>query len=144
MDRATESIELEIDRGRELLRSNLEELEARVRSMVDWRRAYRDNTATALGIAFGGALLWGLMVRGRPSEPPVVAYLPAMDARGRRGDARRHAISLAWRTIESALIGVAATHLEDLLGRVVPGFREQLARGRGDGRRHEGAPRYRS
>lgn len=144
MDRATETIELEIDRGRELLRSNLEELEARVRSVVDWRRAYRDNTAMALGIAFGGALLWGLMVRGRPREPPVVEYLPAMDARGRRGDARRHAISLVWRTIESALIGVAATHLEDLLGKVVPGFREQLARGEGDGRRHDGAPRYRS
>jgi len=30
MDRATENIELEIDRGRELLRANLEELEARV------------------------------------------------------------------------------------------------------------------
>lgn len=144
MDRATESIEVEIDRGRELLRSNLEELEARVRSVVDWRRAYRDNTATALGIAFGGALLWGLMVRGRPREPPVVEYLPAMEAGGRRSDARRREISLAWRTIESALIGVAATRLQDLLNRVVPGFREQLAGREGGGRRHDGAPRYRS
>ena len=144
MDRATENIEQEIDRGRELLRSNLEELEARVRSAVDWRRAYRDNMATALGIAFGGALLLGLMVRRRPNEPPVAEYQPAMDAGGRRSDARRREMSLAWRAIENALIGVAATHLKDVLGKVVPGFREQLAGREGDGRRHDGAPRYRS
>jgi hypothetical protein len=141
MDRATESIELEIDRGRELLRSNLEELEARVRSAVDWRRAYRDNTATALGIAFGGALLLGFMLRGRVTEPPLAEYQPAVGAGGSRSDPRRREISLPWRTIENALIGVAATLLKDLLGRAVPGFREQLAGGEGDDRRPRGPAR---
>jgi hypothetical protein len=133
MDRATENIELEIDRGREMLRSNLEELEARVKSAVDWRRAYRANTATALGIAFGGALLLGLMVPGRGREVPGVNYQPGVAAGGRPDEARRREISLAWRTIESALIGVAATQLQALLARVVPGFHEQLARRAGDG-----------
>lgn len=139
MDRATESIELEIDRGRELLRTNLEELEARVRSVVDWRRAYRANTAMALGIAFGGALLLGLMVRGRSMEPAAIEHQPLLGSSVARGDARRREVSLAWRTIESALIGVAATHLKDLLARVVPGFREQLATREGDGQRREAA-----
>jgi hypothetical protein len=139
MDRATESIELEIDRGREMLRSNLEELEARVRSVVDWRRVYRANTATALALAFGGALLLGLMVQGRSLQPRAVEYQSAVGAGGRRSDARRREVSLAWRTIESALIGVAATHLKGLLARVVPGFREQLATRGGDGRRQHGA-----
>jgi hypothetical protein len=143
VDRATENIEQEIDRGRELLRSNLEELEARVRSAVDWRRAYRDNTATALGIAFGSALLLGLMVRGPPNEPPVAEYQPAMDAGGRRSDARQREISLAWRAIESALIGVAASHLQNLLVRVVPGFHEQITRREG-ARRQDSAARCRS
>ena len=139
MDRATENIELEIDRGRELLRSNLEELEARVRSVVDWRRAYRANTATALGIAFGAALLLGLMVQGRAREPAAVEYRSVVGQGGRRSDARRREASLAWRTIESALMGVAATHLKDFLARVVPGFREQLARREDDGQWRQGA-----
>lgn len=133
MDRATESIELEIDRGREMLRTNLEELEARVRSAVDWRRMYRANTATALGIAFGGALLLGLMAQRRSREPLAVEHQPS--------DARRREVSLAWRTIESALIGAAATHLQSLLTRMVPGFREQLSRREGNGQRQHGAPR---
>jgi hypothetical protein len=148
MDRATESIEesieQEIDHEREMLRSNLAELEARVKSVVDWRRAYRNNTATLLGLAFGGALLTGLLVRRRSGELPGIEFQPSRASGAARPEARRREISLAWRTIESALIGVAASHLKDLLARVVPGFREQLARRDGDGKRHEGAARYRS
>jgi len=141
MDRATESIELEIDHGREMLRTNLEELEARVRSAVDWRRMYRANTATALGIAFGGALLLGLMAQSRSMEPLAVEYQPVVGAGGGRSDTRRREVSLAWRTIESALIGAAATHLQGLLTRMVPGFREQLSRHEGNGQRQHATPR---
>lgn len=143
MDRPTENIEVEIDRGREMLRSNLEELEARVRAVVDWRRAYRHNMATALGFAFGGALLLGLMARGRAVRGGAMGRAfesqPAPGTRGHRHEARQREISLVWRTIESALIGVAATQLQGLLARVIPGFREQLARRDDDGRRHQGS-----
>lgn len=137
MDRATETIELEIDRDRELLRTNLEELEARVRSVVDWRRMYRDNTATALGIAFGSALLLGLMVRGRSMEPRVIEHQPIGGAGASGGEARQREVSVAWRAIESALIGVAASQLKLLLARFVPGFREHLAGREEDGRRQQ-------
>ncbi|MBV9727226.1 MAG: hypothetical protein JO299_18840, partial [Gammaproteobacteria bacterium] len=53
MDRATDRIEQQIDREREVLRSNLEELEDRVRSVVDWRRHFRSNPALWIGCAFG-------------------------------------------------------------------------------------------
>jgi hypothetical protein len=53
-------------------------------------------------------------------------------------DYRRRALSRAWGTIESALIGMAAAKLKDTLAQVLPGFREQLARREGDGHAHDG------
>lgn len=127
MDRATERIAQQIDREREVLRSNLEQLEDRVRSAVDWRRHFRSNPTLWVGCAFGGALLLALAtapVAGRPrSAPGGDSDLPASGAAHRRRE-----ISRAWRTIESALIGVAAARLKDTLAQMLPGFREQLAR----------------
>ncbi len=68
-------------------------------------------------------------------ERAAIYQQPAARALGEPRDARRREISLAWRAIESALIGVAAGHLKDLLASVVPGFREQLSRREGDGQR---------
>ncbi len=128
MDRASDRIEQHIDHERELLRSNLEELEDRVRSVVDWRRHFRSNAALWMGCAFGGGLLLAL-VRPRPLDL-APERLPGPDARAPAAypDHRRREISRAWRTIESALIGMAAAKLKDTLAQILPGFREQLAR----------------
>jgi hypothetical protein len=150
MDRVTDRIEQHIDYEREMLRSNLEELEDRVRSVVDWRRQFRSNPATWLGLAFGGGLLIGLIAGGGRT-----AAVPALPARGHAiareptagfSDHWRREISLAWRGIESALIGVAGAKLKDTLAQVLPGFREQLARrkGDGDGYRPAASARYHS
>jgi ElaB/YqjD/DUF883 family membrane-anchored ribosome-binding protein len=57
---------IEFQRGR--LAENINELENRVRTIeyrakeaVDWRHQFRTHTGTALGIAFGGGLLLGLL-----------------------------------------------------------------------------------
>jgi cobalamin biosynthesis protein CobD/CbiB len=127
MDRASERIAQQIDRDREMLRSNLEQLEDRVRSAVDWQRHFRSNPALWVGCAFGGALLFALATAPaegrRRSALRTESELPT----GRAAHRRRE-ISRAWRTIESALIGVAATRLKDTLAQMLPGFREQLAR----------------
>jgi hypothetical protein len=128
MDRATDRIEQQIDRERAVLRSNLEQLEDRVRSIVDWRRQFRSNPALWIGCAFGGALLIALAT-GRPAEGrPRLALQRETEPPAGYPDHRRREISLAWRTIESALIGVAAAKLKDTLSHLLPGFREQLAR----------------
>ena len=134
MDRATDRIEQQIDREREVLRSNLEELEDRVRSVIDWRRHFRSNPAFWVGCDFGGGLLMALASsrprspsRPLPLRPPVEGYEAAPD----HATHRRREISRAWRAIESALIGVAAARLKETLGQVLPGFREQLARREG-------------
>jgi hypothetical protein len=144
MDRASDRIEQHIDREREVLRSNLEELEDRVRSAVDWRRQFRSNTAAFLGLAFGGGLLIGLMAARRTEVSPALEYPPAGEPLVHYSDHRRRELSLVWRSIESALIGVAAAKLKDTLAKVLPGFRDQIARREGDGYQQDTAARYRS
>ena len=53
-------------------------------------------------------------------------------------------MSLAWRSIESALIGLAAAGLKGTLANLLPGFREQLARRDGNGSERDGSTGYRS
>lgn len=136
MDRATDSIQQHIYHEREELRSNLEELEDRVRSVVDWRRHFHSNPVLWLGCAFGGGLLIALTAaRSEDSSRSLGYRRDADDLSG--GDHRRREISRAWRTIESALIGVAAAKLKEALAGVLPGFREQLARHEGAGYVHD-------
>ena len=69
MGETTDQIAAHIERTREDLGSNLEELEARVKSAVDWRSQFRRHPGRmALAALLGGALL-SLMVAGR-SRPP--------------------------------------------------------------------------
>jgi pimeloyl-ACP methyl ester carboxylesterase len=128
MDRATDRIRQEIDRDREVLRANLEQLEDRVRSVVDWRRQFRSNPALWIGCAFGGALLLALATAPPVERRTRLALRPVSGPPAGYPDHRRREISLAWRTIESALIGVAAGKLKDAFAQILPGFREQLAR----------------
>jgi hypothetical protein len=137
MDRATERIGQEIDRERELMRSNLAELEDRVRSVIDWRRQFAGHPEAWLAAAFGGGLLIALLVRRPAGSPRVIEYSSNATPPPAHGAQRRREISLVWRTIESALIGVAAAKLKDTIAEVLPGFREQLARREGDGDHRE-------
>jgi hypothetical protein len=135
MDRATDSIQRHIYHEREELRSNLEELEDRVRSVVDWRRHFDNSPVLWLGCAFGGGLL--LALAAARSEETMLPLGHARGAEPSTGAHRRREISRAWRTIEGALIGVAAAKLKETLAGMVPGFREQLARREGAGYMHE-------
>jgi hypothetical protein len=146
MDRATDRIERHLDHERQALRSNLAELEHRVRSAVDWRRQYRGNTTLFLGLACASGLLIGMMKARRTQAPSRLEYSrsPGGKPATPYAEHRRRELSLAWRTIESALIGVAAAKLKDTLGYLLPGFREQLARREGDGHQRDSSSRYRS
>jgi hypothetical protein len=141
MDRATDRIERHLDHERQALRSNLAELEHRVRSVVDWRRQFRGNTAAFLGLACASGLLIGMMTAPRTQAPRRLEHSasPGGKPAPPYADHRRRDISLAWRSIESALIGLAAAKLKDTLGYLLPGFREQLAR-----HKRDSSSRYRS
>ena len=136
MERSTERIEREIDRERAVLRSNLAEVENRVKSAVDWRRYFESNPPLWIGIAFGSGLLIALAASRRAYTPARGVY-PRGSASFEHSDHRRRAISRAWGGIESALIGMAAAKLKDTLAQVLPGFRDALARREGDGYAHD-------
>lgn len=146
MDRATDRIERHLDHERRALQSNLAELEHRVRSVVDWRTQFRGNTAVFLGLACASGLLIGMMTARRTQAPARLEYprSPGGKPAAPHAEHRRRELSLAWRSIESALIGLAAAKLKDTLGHLVPGFREQLARREGDGYKRDGSSRYRN
>jgi hypothetical protein len=137
MGRATDEIEQHLDRERAVLLSNLEELENRVKSVVDWRRHYRSNPSLWIGVALGGGLLMALAAGRRAGSLQRPEYAPGSAPPGSYSDHRRREISRAWRAIESALIGVAAAKLKDTLLQVLSGFPEQLARREGDGDPHD-------
>jgi len=145
MDRATDRIEQHLDQERQALLSNLSELEDRVRSAVDWRRQFRSNTAALLGLACASGLLLGLMTARRTHAPSRLEYSTSSGGKpaGPHGDHRRRELSLAWRSIESALIGLAAARLQNTLANLLPGFGEQLARRDGNGYKRDGSSRYR-
>jgi hypothetical protein len=145
MDRDTDRVKQHLDHERRALRSNLAELEHRVRSSVDWRIQFRRNTAAFLGFACATGLLIGMMTARRRRAPAGPEY-PTATAGGPApyGDHRRREVSLAWRSIESALIGLAAAGLKGTLANLLPGFREQLARRDGNGSERDGSTGYRS
>lgn len=71
MAETTNEIRHHIESQRGRLAEDINELEARVRRMeyrvkesVDWRHQFRTHTGAALGIAFGGGLLLGLLTGG--------------------------------------------------------------------------------
>ena len=150
MDRAVDRIEQHIDRERAVLLSNLEELEERVTSVVDWRRHFRGNPVTWVGVALGGGLLLALAV-ARRSRAPRLVYPRAAESRAPYPESpatysehRRRELSRVWLTIESALIGLAAAKLKQSLAQLVPALREHLARGEGEGYAHDPAAKSRS
>jgi len=137
VDRATERIGQELDRERELMRANLAELEDRVRSVIDWRRQFAGHPEAWLAAALGGGLLIAMLMRRPAGSPRVIEYSSSATPATAHGVQRQREISRAWRTIESALIGVAAAKLRDAINAFLPGFREQLARREGDGYDHQ-------
>jgi hypothetical protein len=54
-----------IDLERAELGRNLERLQDKVKTTIDWREQFRRNTMTMLGIAFGGGLLLSALFGGR-------------------------------------------------------------------------------
>jgi hypothetical protein len=151
MRERTDQIETQIREERDELRANLDELGAQVRSVTDWRRQFRKNPMLGLGLAFGAGLLLAGLSRGAARTPSDHA------SDGLRPG--RRPLSSAWEGIQGALVGVATTKVSDVLGELVPGFREHLAKaspatyrsgrsGNGDGVQGEGdyeaARRYRA
>jgi hypothetical protein len=65
MGQTPDSIVSEIDRTREELKANLQELEARAKEVTDWRSQFRKHPGRMIGAAAVGGALLALMTLRR-------------------------------------------------------------------------------
>lgn len=132
MGQTTDQIENQIENKREDLKSNLQELETRVRTATDWRHYFAEHTGTLIAAAFGGGVLLATMVGGRSNRAsPNQADGSSAPARPWR-TGTKHEVLDNVDSIKSALVGAAATKFKGILGEVVPGFKEHLAKAEAD------------
>ena len=132
MGQTTDQIENQIENKREDLKSNLQELETRVKTATDWRHYFAEHTGTMIAAAFGGGVLLATMVGGRSNRASLSQVGgPSEPARPwRRGT--KHEVLENVDSIKSALVGAAATKFKSILGELVPGFEEHLAKAEAD------------
>ena len=130
MGQTTDQIENHIENKREDLKSNLDELETRVKSATDWRHQFQEHTGMMIAVAFGGGLLLSSMVGRRRGSAAPSASASAMPSGFARSSTpgTKHEVLETWDTVKSALVGVAATRFKGMLGEIVPGFSDHLTK----------------
>lgn len=125
----TNQIHSHIERTRDALGSNLNELEEKVKSATDWEQHFRNNTGASLALAFGGGLLLAAMFGGRgrcspqPCAPNMATGAGAMPTGSRQGE-----VTHAWDNVKSAIIGVAANRLLGYAEDLFPSLRRKSER----------------
>jgi hypothetical protein len=127
MGQTPDQIADHIERKRQDLRSNLEELGDKAKSAVDWREQFRKNPAAFMAVGLGSGLLLARVIGGsKVRRKDRSLALGRQEAPGSVGQRKAHVLQ-AWDDIQSALVGVVAAKVTDTLADVVPGFRDQLA-----------------
>ena len=115
MGQTSDQIESHIRNTREDLRTNLDELEGRVKSAVDWRERFRRNPALGVGLAVGAGFLLA-SITTRPSRRAAVRRESAPAPYPRRG-----AVQSVLDNLQSTLIGFVAARAADLATGVLLG-----------------------
>jgi hypothetical protein len=128
MGQRTDQIENQIENKREDLKSNLQELETRVKTATDWRHYFAEHTGTMIAAAFGGGVLLATMVGGRGNRASLSQAGGSSEPPRPWRTGTKHEVLENVDSIKSALVGAAATKLKGILGEVVPGFTEHLAK----------------
>ncbi|MGB6605209.1 MAG: hypothetical protein WA747_12495 [Steroidobacteraceae bacterium] len=115
MGQTSDQIESHIRNTREDLRTNLDELEGRVKSAVDWRERFRRNPALGVGLAVGAGFLLA-SITTRPSRRAAVRLESAPAPYRRRGP-----VQSLLDNVQSTLIGFVAARAADLATGVLLG-----------------------
>ena len=68
MGQTTDEIASGIDQTREELKSNLEELETRVKRAADWRTHFRNHPGAMIAVAMVGGMLLSTLIGKQPTS----------------------------------------------------------------------------
>jgi len=132
MGQRTDQIENQIENKRDDLKSNLQELETRLKTATDWRHYFAEHTGTMIAAAFGGGVLLATMVGGRSNRASLSQPGGSSEAARPFRTGTKHEVLENVDSIKSALVGAAATRFKGILGEIVPGFKEHLAKAEAD------------
>ncbi len=129
LEQESDRIERHIEQTREKLGRNLNELETRVRTTLDWRGRYERNPWAVLGIAFGAGAALTAATAGRRTSGSNANYRAdniQVDINPRSTTlAPPSRLTQAWGQIQDALLSTATRHAETFLAQAVPGFAEE-------------------
>ena len=132
MDERSHEIAKEIEKTRDDLGENLHELETKVKGATDWRKQLQKSPFTMIGIAFGGGIVLSRVLSGRSRSRRSVSSSDILDTPLERRRAIRPSTesgtSKAADTLDNikgALVGVAATKVQQFLRSAVPGFHDE-------------------
>ena len=132
MGQTTDQIENQIESKREDLKTNLEELQTRVKTATDWRHYFAEHTGTMIAAAFGGGVLLATMLGGRSNRASLSHAGGSSEPVRPWTRGTKHEVLENVDSIKSALVGAAATRFKGILGEMVPGFTEHLAKAEAD------------
>jgi hypothetical protein len=132
MGQATDQIENQIENTREDLKSNLQELETRVKTAADWRHYFAEHPGAMIAAAFGGGVLLASIVGGRSNRASLSRAADSTQASSPWKRETKHEVLENLDSIKSALVGAATSKFKGILGEIVPGFTEHLAKTEAD------------
>ena len=116
MTQTKDQIEAHIDHARMELNANLQELEERANSAMNWRQHFDAKPGTLLAAAFVGGIALSLLIGGGRRHRSRNGGMPPLpQPRAARAD------SEMWSRVKGALIGLAAARVTDYAGRLFPG-----------------------
>jgi len=130
MGETTAEIEGLIEKRRARLDSGLDELEGKLEAVTDWRGHFERQPLTWVGTVLAGGVVFGLASTSRRPPQTLASAAPSRTpgvsgvVRGRLSDGASDLL----RTAASALLGIAAARLTELINDVVPNLRQELDR----------------
>lgn len=118
-----------IEETKQRLKSNVHELEEKVRSAVDWKQRFAATPLPILAVAFGGGVIVAAL--SRRHSKTVTKYVPTACAVPRPSAAQAFVnnpqVAETWNQIKGALIAVAAKKVTELITQAVPAFADHYS-----------------
>jgi hypothetical protein len=137
MGETSDQIERHIQETRNDLSDNFNELEAKVRTAVDWRVQFEERPMTMIALAFGGGVLLSALLPSRrspgrrSSSRAAHSDRPGSDLsfkpRTEYNDTTSQS-SETWNALKGALVGVATTKFSGFIEDLLPGFKQEFAK----------------
>ncbi len=130
MGETISQIERDLEAERHDLGRNLDELETKARQMTDWKRYYRNHPGQLLGAALATGVVLGIVAGGKSSSTPQRQPFGVVPDNGSPRARHRALVRLEndWQHISDALMGVASAKVVEFVGKLIPGFNDQIHR----------------